>query len=119
MAVELPTITPRSKQAGGCCTPPVEPDVTERQAGDVAAVAKALGDPVRLRIVDAVRKASPEALCQCELMPLFGISQPAISRHLRVLREAGVLAVERRGLWSYWFFPSDSTVERLGAWLAS
>jgi ArsR family transcriptional regulator, arsenate/arsenite/antimonite-responsive transcriptional repressor len=118
MSVELPTITPRSKQAGGCCTAPVEPDVSASQASDVAAVAKALGDPVRLRIVDVVRKASPEALCQCELTPLFDISQPAISKHLRVLRDAGVLGMEKRGLWSYYFVPEDSTLEVLDTWLS-
>jgi ArsR family transcriptional regulator len=117
VAVDLPTISPRTRQAGGCCTPLVEPDVTEEQADDIAAVAKALGDPTRLQIVDTVRKAAPEAVCVCELQPLFDISQPAISRHLKVLRDAGVLAVERRGLWAYYFVPQDTTLEVLDAWL--
>src|SRR5690349_7289768 len=98
VATALPTISPRTRQAGGCCEALVEPDLSASQAADVAAVAKALGDPVRLRIVDAVRKAAPEAVCVCEITPLFEISQPAISRHLKVLRDAGVLKVERRGV---------------------
>jgi ArsR family transcriptional regulator len=117
MAVGLPTISPRTKQAGGCCDPLVEPDVTADQAERIAGVAKALGDPTRLQIVDAARKAAPEAVCVCELQPLFEISQPAISRHLKVLRDAGVLAVERRGLWAYYFIPGDSALEVLRSWL--
>ena len=87
------------------------------QASDLAAVAKALGDPTRLQIVDAVRKASPEAVCVCELQPLFEMSQPAISRHLKVLRDAGILGVERRGVWAHYFIPADSTLEDLDSWL--
>lgn len=83
----------------------------------MASVAKALGDPIRLRIVDTLRTARPEAVCVCELTPLFDVSQPAISKHLKVLRAAGVIDVERRGLWSYYFIPEDSTLEVLTLWL--
>jgi ArsR family transcriptional regulator, arsenate/arsenite/antimonite-responsive transcriptional repressor len=115
----LPMISPRTKQrAGGCCSAVAVPDLGHAAAADLAGVAKALADPVRLRIVDAVRKATPEAVCQCEITPLFPISQPAISRHLKVLVEAGVLAVERRGLWAYYYVPADSTLEVLDAWLS-
>src|SRR5688500_17394896 len=90
----LPMISPRTKQpAGGCCSAVVVPDLDHAGAADLARVAKALAAPMRMRMVDAVRKASPEAVCQCEITPLFPISQPAISRHLKVLVEAGVLAV--------------------------
>jgi ArsR family transcriptional regulator, arsenate/arsenite/antimonite-responsive transcriptional repressor len=114
----LPLISPRTKQApGACCAAPVQPDLGEAAATDLARVVKALADPVRLRIVDTVRKMSPEAVCQCEVTPLFPISQPAVSRHLRLLVEAGVLGVERRGLWAYYYVPEDSTLEVLDTWL--
>ena len=71
-------------------------------------VVKALADPTRLRIVDTVRKAAPEALCQCELLPLFDMSQPALSKHLKVLVGAGILATERRGLWAYHYLVPDA-----------
>lgn len=112
------TIAPRTKHAGGCCTPLVEPDLSAGDASELARSTKALADPVRLRIVDAVRKASPEAICQCELTPLFDISQPAMSRHLKLLVQAGVLAVERRGLWAHYYVPASSTLEVLRAWLS-
>lgn len=117
VATSLPTISPRTRTPGGCCAPFAEPDVTEADAGRIATVAKALGDPTRLQIVDVVRKASPEAVCVCEITPLFGMSQPAISRHLKVLRDAGVLGVERRGVWAHYFIPEDSTLEVLNTWL--
>jgi ArsR family transcriptional regulator len=81
-------------------------------------VVKALADPTRLRIVDTVRKASPEAVCQCELLPLFGISQAALAKHLKVLTAAGLLGVERRGLWAYYFIAGESRWEWLRTWLA-
>jgi ArsR family transcriptional regulator len=117
MAVsELPVITPRERQAGGCCAPLVEPDLSPERAGDLAAIVKALADPTRLRIVDALRKSAPEALCQCELLPLFEMSQPALSKHLRVLVGGGVLGSERRGLWTYYYVLPDA-LEEIRSWL--
>jgi ArsR family transcriptional regulator len=116
-AVELPVLSPRERQAGGCCAAAVEPDLSADAASRLAVVAKALADPTRLRIVDALRKSAPEALCQCELLPLFDMSQPALAKHLKVLAGAGVIAGERRGLWAYYYLLPDSTKE-LSAWLS-
>ncbi len=82
----------------------------------LAALAKALADPTRLRVVDALRKASPEAVCQCELLPLFDISQPALAKHLKVLMAAGVVSCERRGLWKHYFLLPEALGD-LYAWL--
>src|SRR5215207_5715202 len=112
----LPVLTPRERQPGGCCVPPVEPDLDVEGAAALAVVVKALADPTRLRIVDAIRKAAPEAICQCELMPLFDMSQPALAKHLKVLVGARVLGSERRGLWTYYFLLPDATQELI-AWL--
>ena len=112
----LPVLTPRERQAGGCCIPLVEPDLDGEAAVQLAGVVKALADPTRLRIVDTLRKA-PEAVCQCELLPLFDMSQPALAKHLKVLVNAGVLGSERRGLWTYYFLLPDAT-EGLIAWLS-
>ena len=117
MATALPVITPRERQPGGCCVAKVEPDLSAPAAADLAGVVKALADPTRLRIVDAVRKATPEAVCQCELVPLFDMSQPALSKHLKVLIGAGVLDAERRGLWTYYFLKPDA-LEVLKTWLS-
>jgi ArsR family transcriptional regulator len=95
----------------------VAPDLTPAAADDLAAVAKALADPTRLRLLDVLRKSAPEALCQCELVPLFAMSQPALSKHLRILVAAGLVGSERRGLWTYYFIPADTTAKELVAWL--
>jgi ArsR family transcriptional regulator len=117
VATALPVITPRERQPGGCCVAAVEPDLGADQASDLATIVKALADPTRLRILDAIRKAAPEAVCQCELLPLFEMSQPALSKHLKVLTGAGVLDAERRGLWTY-YYERPQAREELIAWLS-
>jgi ArsR family transcriptional regulator len=90
----------------------VEPDRAER----MARTAKALGDPIRLQLVDVLRKHAGR-VCVCELVPLFDLSQPTVSHHLKVLREAGLVDSERRGLWAYYYVTPDSLKE-LSAWLS-
>ena len=68
----------------------------------MAAIAKALGDPIRLQLVDVLRKHAGK-VCVCELVPLFDLSQPTVSHHLKVLREAGIVDSERQGLWAYYY----------------
>lgn len=115
-AVQVRVLSPRERQAGGCCVAAVEPELTTAAAVDLAVVIKALADPTRLRIVDALRVAAPEAICQCELTPLFDMSQQALSKHLKVLIAAGVVGSERRGLWTYYFVIPDGLKE-IAAWL--
>src|ERR1700733_13646459 len=116
MPVDL-ELTPKIKRAAGaaCCEPVVYPDVERSQAVRLAAVAKALGDPVRIQLVDVLRKHAGK-VCVCELVPLFDLSQPTISHHLKVLRDAGIVGSEREGLWAYYFVISDALRE-LSAWL--
>jgi ArsR family transcriptional regulator, arsenate/arsenite/antimonite-responsive transcriptional repressor len=109
-------LSPRERKAGGCCEPMVHPELEPAAAVDLASVCKALGDPTRVLIVDALRAAAPEAVCQCELLPLFDMSQPALAKHLKVLIGAGVIGTERRGVWAYYFLLPDSLKE-LSAWL--
>lgn len=110
-------LSPRRRRPGGCCSPAVQPDLTIERAAQLGTVAKALGDPTRLQILDVVRKAAPEAVCQCELVPLFEMSQAGLAKHLRVLVDAGVLASERRGTWTYYYARPGGTQE-LKAWLS-
>ncbi len=117
MSSSAPVLSPRRRQPAGCCVAAAQPTVDPQQAATLAAVAKALGDPTRLRIVDAVRNAAPEAVCQCELLPLFAMSQPALAKHLKVLVAAGVLASERRGTWTY-YYARPGGLEALTTWLS-
>ncbi len=117
MAVDL-ELTPKTKRAAGapCCEPVVYPDVDREQAQRMAGVAKALGDPVRLTLLDVLRKHAGK-VCVCELVPLFDLSQPTISHHLKVLRDAGLVASERQGLWAY-YYVVPHRLQELTAWLA-
>ena len=116
MAVDL-ELAPKQKRPAGerCCEPVVYPDVERDEAIRMAQVAKALGDPVRLQLVDVLRKHAGK-VCVCELVPLFDLSQPTVSHHLKVLRDAGIVGSERRGLWAYYFVIPDALKE-LSAWL--
>jgi len=117
MAVDLQLAPKRKRPAGvRCCEPVVYPDVERTQATRMADVAKALGDPIRLQLVDVLRKHAGK-VCVCELVPLFDISQPTLSHHLKKLRDAGIVDSERRGLWAYYYVIPDSLKE-LSAWLS-
>jgi ArsR family transcriptional regulator, arsenate/arsenite/antimonite-responsive transcriptional repressor len=117
VAVEL-ELAPKSKRPAGerCCEPVVYPEVERDQASRMAEVARALGDPVRLQLVDVLRKHAGK-VCVCELVPLFDLSQPTVSHHLKVLRAAGIVGSERVGLWAYYFVIPDA-LEELSAWLS-
>ena len=93
----------------------VYPDVERAHATRLATIAKALGDPVRLQLVDVLRKHAGK-VCVCELVPLFDISQPTLSHHLKMLRDAGIVDSERRGLWAY-YYVVPGALDELGAWL--
>jgi len=117
MAVDL-ELAPKTKRAAGdrCCEPLVHPDVERDRAVRMAMIAKALGDPIRLQVVDVLRKHAGK-VCVCELVPLFDVSQPTLSHHLKTLRQAGIVDAERRGLWAYYYVRPDALKE-LTAWLS-
>ncbi len=111
MTVDL-QLTPKKKRPAGepCCEPVVYPDVQRREAERLAKVAKALGDPIRLQLVDVLRKHAGK-VCVCELTPLFDVGQPTVSHHLKVLRDAGIVDSERPGLWAYYYVVPDALKE--------
>ena len=116
MAVDL-ELAPKQKRPAGepCCEPVVYPDLKRRQAERMAQIAKALADPARVQLVDVLRKHAGK-VCVCELVPLFDLSQPTVSHHLKVLRDAGLVASERRGLWAYYYVLPEALKE-LSSWL--
>jgi ArsR family transcriptional regulator len=117
MSVDL-KLAPKQKRPAGepCCEPVVYPDVARDRAERLARIAKALGDPIRLQLVDVLRKHAGR-VCVCELVPLFDLSQPTVSHHLKVLREAGLVDCERRGLWAYYYVTPEA-LEELSVWLS-
>lgn len=116
MAIDL-ELAPKQKRGPGerCCEPVVYPEVERDKAIRMAEVAKALGDPVRVQLVDVLRKHAGK-VCVCELVPLFDLSQPTVSHHLKVLRQAGIVGSEREGLWAYYYVIPDALAE-FSTWL--
>jgi ArsR family transcriptional regulator, arsenate/arsenite/antimonite-responsive transcriptional repressor len=117
MVVDL-ELTPKTKRPAGqpCCEPLVYPDVGREHATRMALIARALGDPVRLQLVDVLRKHAGK-VCVCELVALFDLSQPTVSHHLKVLRAAGLVGSERQGLWAYYYVIPDALKE-FSEWLS-
>jgi ArsR family transcriptional regulator len=100
-----------------CCPPISDEPLTGEQAGQLAAAFKALGDPVRLRLLSLIASHAGE-VCVCEITGAFDVTGPTISHHLRVLREAGLVDCERRGTWVYyWAVPG--ALNRLAAVLTT
>lgn len=97
-----------------CCDPLAVRALTPEQAASIAPMFKALGDPIRLRLMSMIA-SQPEA-CVCDLTGAFDVSGPTISHHLRVLREAGLVDCERRATWIYYWVRPEA-VRQLGALL--
>ncbi|MEU7143459.1 metalloregulator ArsR/SmtB family transcription factor [Nocardia sp. NPDC046473] len=90
-----------------CCNSTLAAPLGVEAAVELAAAFKALADPVRLRLLSLIASRPGEEVCVCELTPQFELSQPTISHHLKVLREAGLIDCERRGTWVYyWAIPA-------------
>jgi ArsR family transcriptional regulator len=101
-----------------CATPLVREPLDASTAAGLAQVFKALGDPVRLRLVSLIGAHQGGEVCVCELTAAFDLTQPTISHHLKVLREAGIIDGERRGTWVYyWLVPA--ALERMAALLSA
>ena len=82
-----------------CCGPETLPLAPEERS-ELASRFKALSDPTRVALVN--RLAAVDECCVCDLTAAFELSQPTISHHLRVLREAGLVEASRRGTWAYY-----------------
>jgi ArsR family transcriptional regulator, arsenate/arsenite/antimonite-responsive transcriptional repressor len=113
MTIELPVLP--GPAAADCCAPAVGLDA-RLDADRIAAQAKALSEPLRVRILDVLRR-NAEPVCQCELIALFDMKQSLLSHHMRKLVDAGLVDVERRHRWAY-YSVSTNAAEELTAWLS-
>jgi ArsR family transcriptional regulator len=93
--------TPTPDDAAECCAPLAPPQLDATTATRAVVLLRALGDPTRLAIVDLLARQR-EPTCVCDLVGHFTQSQPTISHHLRILREAGLLECTRRGTWAFY-----------------
>ncbi|WP_165956361.1 ArsR/SmtB family transcription factor [Streptomyces hainanensis] len=95
---ELPLLD----QTAVCCAPMVREPLGEADAAELARMFKALSDPIRLRLLSLIASHEGGEACVCDLTGRFDVSQPTISHHLKVLRDAGLVDSERRGTWVYY-----------------
>jgi ArsR family transcriptional regulator len=107
--VELPVVQ--------CCSPLVREPLDAGRAVELARVFKAMGDPVRLRLLSLIASHEGGEACVCDLTGVFDLTGPTISHHLKVLREAGLISGERRGTWVY-YRVEPAALGRLSAVLA-
>ncbi|WP_049558679.1 ArsR/SmtB family transcription factor [Nonomuraea sp. SBT364] len=99
------------------CGPPlVREELDAVQSAEIARVFKALGDPVRLRILSIVAARQGGEACVCDITDAFDLTQPTISHHLKVLKDVGLLTSERRGIWVHYRLV-PGTLSRLSALL--
>lgn len=85
-----------------CCAAVAAPSLSETQTATLAAQLKAIADPTRLRMLDLLVQQR-EPLCVCDVTAQFSQNQPTISHHLKLLRDAGLVDTEKRGIWSYYW----------------
>lgn len=91
---------PRTRPAG-CCDSTAAPTIDVIEADTYASWFKALADPTRIRILNMLAQ-SDEPLCVCEIVDHFDLGQPAISHHLKILRDVRFVLPERRGTFIYY-----------------
>ncbi|MFG2887473.1 ArsR/SmtB family transcription factor [Streptomyces sp. NPDC048297] len=104
-------------QDAACCPGLAAAPLGEDQVAELARVFKALGDPVRLRLMSMIAsRGEGGEICVCELTPAFDLAQPTISHHLKLLRQAGLIDSQRRGTWVYyWVLPG--VLDRIATFL--
>ena len=85
-----------------CCSPLAREPLSATDAVELASTLKAIADPTRLRLLSLIQAHEDGEACVCDLTAPFGLSQPTISHHLKVLLDAGLVTRSRRGTWAYY-----------------
>ena len=115
MAIQTPSRPlPVRHRNEPCCAPAQAPSLTLARTAALADRLKALGDPTRLRMLDLLAQQG-EPLCVCDITGQFAQNQPTISHHLRILREAGLVDCEKRGIWAYYWATDEGRKTLLAA----
>lgn len=96
-----------------CCAPLATPLLSDEEADATATLFRALGDPARVRIVNALA-TTDDPVCVCELIEPLGLSQGTVSHHLKKLTDAGLLEREQRGKWAYFSLDREAAAELAG-----
>ena len=103
--------------AAACCAPLACEPLPQAGAEELAALFKAVADPVRLRLLSLIACHDGGESCVCDLLDAFDMTAPSVSYHLKILREAGLISSERRGTWVY-YRVNPGVMTRMSAVLA-
>ena len=101
-----------------CCQPGLAPRIDTETAKALSDDLTILGHPIRLQILDMLAQHDGQ-VCVCDLESALPVKQPTVSHHLKLLREAGLIDCERKGLWAYYFVKRDALAALRGRILAA
>lgn len=90
-----------------CCEIETASPLSTEVAHQVADDLQILGHPIRLQILSMLSQSTCE-ICVCDIESALPVKQPTVSHHLRLLREAGLIDCEKRGLYAYYFVKRDA-----------
>jgi ArsR family transcriptional regulator, arsenate/arsenite/antimonite-responsive transcriptional repressor len=107
-----------SVSTAGCCTPELAPRIDAAAAKALSDDLTLLGHPIRLQILDMLAQREGQ-VCVCDLEAALPVKQPTVSHHLKLLREAGLIDCERRGLWAHYFVKREALDTLRGRILAA
>ncbi|MDT0164026.1 metalloregulator ArsR/SmtB family transcription factor [Actinotalea sp. AC32] len=116
-ARQLPVVPPQPTAVEACCAPLQSAALSDAEAAVLARRFAALSDPVRLRLLSLLSTDPDGAVCACDLVEPVGKSQPTVSHHLKILREAGLVTSEKRGT-NVWYAAVPAAIETLREALA-
>ena len=94
-------------QGASCCTPVTTERLIDQSAQQLTDDLAIMAHPIRLKILDLLARSAGD-VCVCDLEAALPVKQPTVSHHLRLLREAGLIDCERRGLWAHYFVRHDT-----------
>jgi ArsR family transcriptional regulator, arsenate/arsenite/antimonite-responsive transcriptional repressor len=106
MTTHLETLEPVAT-IEGCCTPTLRPRIDDASAQAVHEQFTLLTHPIRLQILDMLAQQDGQ-VCVCDLEAALSVKQPTVSHHLKLLREAGLIDCERKGLWAHYFLKREA-----------
>jgi ArsR family transcriptional regulator len=118
ISVNMFLMAKRTRTVEECCPQVLRAPLTEAEAAVLAKRFAALADPARLRLLSLIAAPAAGEVCACELVEPLGRSQPTVSHHLKVLREAGLIEGEKRGSW-VWYRPVPAALDDLRTTLAA
>ncbi len=113
----MSAVVPVQPDVVACCPPLRAAALPPADAEQLARGFAALGDPVRLRLLSLLATAPDGAVCTCDLVEPVGRSQPTVSHHLKILREAGLVTSEKLGV-NIWYAVVPAALEVLRSALA-